>query len=172
MGWTAPRTWVTGEVVSKTIMDTHLRDNLNYLLASRPTTTKHAAFTAYAAANTSFADVDAAAAFITHVTESGRVLIIVSVSVLSATNSAGPNWGALDLIADSPSARMGDTTYGLITVPNASAVAAASFVGIATGLTIGSRTFKLQARSQGSANVNVGAGGTGQAIFHAVAMDI
>lgn len=28
MAWTAPRTWTTNEVVTKTIMDTHVRDNL------------------------------------------------------------------------------------------------------------------------------------------------
>jgi hypothetical protein len=31
MGWTAPRTWSVGEVVTKAIMDTHVRDNLRYL---------------------------------------------------------------------------------------------------------------------------------------------
>jgi hypothetical protein len=31
MAWTAPRTWVSGEVLSKTNLDTHVRDNLNYL---------------------------------------------------------------------------------------------------------------------------------------------
>ena len=31
MAWTTPRTWTTGEVVTKTIMDTHVRDNLNAL---------------------------------------------------------------------------------------------------------------------------------------------
>lgn len=31
MSWTTPRTWVTGEVLSKTNLDTHVRDNLNYL---------------------------------------------------------------------------------------------------------------------------------------------
>lgn len=30
--WTAPRTWVTGEVVTSTIMNTHIRDNFNALL--------------------------------------------------------------------------------------------------------------------------------------------
>ena len=29
MAWTTPRTWTTGEVVTKTIMDTHVRDNFN-----------------------------------------------------------------------------------------------------------------------------------------------
>jgi len=31
MAWTTPRTWVSGETVSATLMNEHLRDNLNYL---------------------------------------------------------------------------------------------------------------------------------------------
>jgi hypothetical protein len=31
MAWTTPRTWTTGELVTKTIMDTHVRDNFNWL---------------------------------------------------------------------------------------------------------------------------------------------
>ena len=31
MAWTAPRTWTDGELVTKAIMDPHVRDNLNYL---------------------------------------------------------------------------------------------------------------------------------------------
>jgi hypothetical protein len=31
MAWTTPRTWTNGEVVTKTIQDTHIRDNLNWL---------------------------------------------------------------------------------------------------------------------------------------------
>lgn len=31
MGWTAPRTWVTAEVVTAALMNTHVRDNLRYL---------------------------------------------------------------------------------------------------------------------------------------------
>lgn len=31
MGWTTPRTWVSGEVVTDTLLNTHLRDNLNAL---------------------------------------------------------------------------------------------------------------------------------------------
>lgn len=29
--WTSPRTWVTGEVVTASVMNTHVRDNLAYL---------------------------------------------------------------------------------------------------------------------------------------------
>lgn len=32
MAWTAPRTWNTGELVTKTIMDTHIRDNFNAIV--------------------------------------------------------------------------------------------------------------------------------------------
>jgi len=31
MAWTTPRTWVTGEVVTASIMNTHIRDNLRYI---------------------------------------------------------------------------------------------------------------------------------------------
>lgn len=31
MAWTAPRTWVTGELVTASIMNTHIRDNQLYL---------------------------------------------------------------------------------------------------------------------------------------------
>jgi hypothetical protein len=31
MAWTAPRTWTTGELVTAAFMNTHVRDNLNYL---------------------------------------------------------------------------------------------------------------------------------------------
>jgi hypothetical protein len=31
MAWTAPRTWVSGEVVTAPLLNTHLRDNLNFI---------------------------------------------------------------------------------------------------------------------------------------------
>lgn len=34
MAWTTPRTWVTGETVTSTIMNTHVRDNLDYLYSN------------------------------------------------------------------------------------------------------------------------------------------
>ena len=32
MAWTAPRTWVTDELVTSSLMNTHLRDNMNAML--------------------------------------------------------------------------------------------------------------------------------------------
>jgi hypothetical protein len=34
MTWTTPRTWVAGETVTAAIMNTHIRDNLNYVYAT------------------------------------------------------------------------------------------------------------------------------------------
>jgi hypothetical protein len=51
MAWTTPRTWVAGEVVTDTIMNAHVRDNLAFLKAF---TTNAQTSTAY-----TFAFVDA-----------------------------------------------------------------------------------------------------------------
>jgi hypothetical protein len=34
MAWTTPRTWVDGEVVTATIMNTHVKDEFDYLKAN------------------------------------------------------------------------------------------------------------------------------------------
>lgn len=34
MSWTTPRTWVASEVVTAAMLNTHIRDNLNYLFSS------------------------------------------------------------------------------------------------------------------------------------------
>lgn len=35
MAWTTPRTWVVSEIVSASVMNTHIRDNLNVLSGHR-----------------------------------------------------------------------------------------------------------------------------------------
>lgn len=39
MAWTTPRTWVDGETVSQSEMNTHVRDNLDYLKSTTDTLT-------------------------------------------------------------------------------------------------------------------------------------
>ena len=36
MAWTSPRTWVTSELVTAALMNTHVRDNLTFLLTNLP----------------------------------------------------------------------------------------------------------------------------------------
>jgi hypothetical protein len=36
MAWTAPRTWVTGELVTAALLNTHLKDNLNAIVPVGP----------------------------------------------------------------------------------------------------------------------------------------
>ena len=39
MAWTSPRTWVTAELVTAALLNTHVRDNLTYLLTNVPNLT-------------------------------------------------------------------------------------------------------------------------------------
>lgn len=60
MAWSAPRTWSVGEVVTASIMNTHVRDNLSYLKGGAGTVTIDAdyAITRSAAGSTVGAYVD------------------------------------------------------------------------------------------------------------------
>ena len=64
MAWSTPRTWTTGEIVTKTIMDTHVRDNLNAVYSSLGSSSTHSASTLSATVhpNTSFCNVAPTAA--------------------------------------------------------------------------------------------------------------
>jgi len=59
MSWTAPRTWVTGELVTATLMNTHLRDNL---LETAPAKVTTAGDIVYASAANALARLAIAAA--------------------------------------------------------------------------------------------------------------
>lgn len=43
MAWTVPRTWVAGELVTAAMMNTHIRDNMNFLFAQAKISTYAAA---------------------------------------------------------------------------------------------------------------------------------
>lgn len=56
MAWTTPRTWSTGEVVTSTIMNTHVRDNLTDL-DRRTTSTAATVSTSQTTTSTSYTDL-------------------------------------------------------------------------------------------------------------------
>jgi len=84
MAWTSPRTWVTGEVVTAAIMNTHVRDNLN-ATAPAVVTTKGDSVWATAA--------NALARLGVHATN-GAVL------VANSACNAGVNWTACGVISN------------------------------------------------------------------------
>ena len=55
--WTTPRTWVADEVVTAALLNTHLRDNLDYI-KTRPQEYTKANTTLFSGSATSFTDVD------------------------------------------------------------------------------------------------------------------
>jgi hypothetical protein len=143
MAWTTPITWATNQLVAASDMNNNVRDNANYLFNGRPQTTKKTAFSTLSTSSTTFVDVDATNLIITHIAGSGRVLLLWTVPVL--TPAVGTANASLDIIMDSTT-RIGDATYGLTIVPPQFRTSC-TVIGLVTGVSVGSHTFKLQVRA-------------------------
>jgi hypothetical protein len=160
MAWTTPRTWATGELVTKTIMDTHIRDNLNAL--KDPPSDEYAVHETsdYYTTSGSFVDVYSYAS-VTITTTGGDVLIVFFGVLKNATAGARVY---LDVEIDGSSLLGGDD--GLLCVvpkPITSASDTAPFclVFLATGIDAGEHTFVPQWKvSGGTAYMYAGAGTT------------
>lgn len=117
--WTQPRTWTTGEIVTAAHLNTHLRDNLEYLAQQENTALNHFTCTsssAYSTTSSSFADVDATELAGTLTTRGGPLLIGVAGAWKSST--AG-NDGCIDLTVNGT--RIGHVTYGITLMQSAAA---------------------------------------------------
>lgn len=141
MPWTTPQTWTPGQVVAASDLNSNIRDNSLYLFAGRPLGYVQRTGSAdYAISSTTFADVDAANLILTLTISSGRVLCIASGGLLNPVSSAL----ALDFIADSTTRAGGVSGVLLSQFSNTGQVYTA--VGVFSGLSAGSHTFKLQSR--------------------------
>jgi hypothetical protein len=148
--WTTPKTWSTGEALSASDMNTHIRDNLGALKAP-PT----AAYTCdevgdYATTQTTFVDVDVSNLALTITTTGGDVMVGFHGHIYA-------NGGICNLDVTVDGAReAGDDG---ITAVHAAFREAVSFVRLITDLDAGSHTFKLQWKvSAGTATLYAGAG--------------
>lgn len=74
MAWTSPKTWAS-EPLTSTDMNTHIRDNLNYLHSGRPSAQYIRDATNYTTTSTSYVDVDAANMSLTITTTGGDVRV-------------------------------------------------------------------------------------------------
>ena len=162
--WTLPRTWATGEIVTAAQLNTHLRDNLEYLKLREDTALNHFACssaTAYTTTSSSFTDVDAAGLAGTLVTTGGPVLI----GVASAWKSSGTG---IDVCLDVTinGARIGHATYGVTFMQS---IAANTYLPVAwtqvRPLAAGTYTLKLQWRTSSG---TLSMGGISPAQFYAV----
>lgn len=132
MAWTTPKTW-TAALVTVDEMNTHVRDNLNWLkdpvtdivsLAGQLTTT-----------STNF--TDATGLTLTVTTLGGTVMV----GFFGVIVNSGGSWTNVDLAVDGT--RQGGTD-GLVTQATASNVETVAFVTLVEGLAAGSHTFKIQ----------------------------
>jgi hypothetical protein len=152
-GWTTPTTWNPGQVVSATDLNTHLRDNLNYLVSGFPMSmvVRNNAGN-YTTTSTTFVDVDATNLIITITLQSGRAIIYAQCMCLG--DAAAGDGMEIDIIVDSTT-RAGNATHGLFRVARTLRSHAAVFA-VFTGLSVNaSHTFKLQFRTVGAGTATI-----------------
>lgn len=144
--WTLPRTWATGEIVTAAQLNTHLRDNLEYLKQRDETPHNHftcSSSTPYTTTSTAFADVDAAGLSGTLITTGGPLLI----GIAGSWKSSGTG---IDVCLDVSinGARIGHATYGVTFMQS---IAANTYLPVAwsqvRALAAGTYALKLQWRT-------------------------
>lgn len=117
--WTQPRTWTTGEIVTAAHLNSHLRDNLEYLALRQNTALNHFTCTsssAYSTTSSSFADVDASALAGTVTTLGGPLLIGMAGTWKSSAASTDV---CLDVLING--VRIGHVSYGVTFMQSAAA---------------------------------------------------
>jgi hypothetical protein len=104
--WTAPKNWNVGELLIASDLNTHLRDNLEWL-KSRPFNNVTIASTN--TTSTSFVQMTGSSVSLS--TVGGNVMIVFLGTV---NNSGAGNTSSFDLAIDGT--RQGDASFGLVTV--------------------------------------------------------
>jgi hypothetical protein len=136
--YTAPRTWTTGEIVTASIMNTHVRDNLDYLKARPVVRVSDLDGTVSSTTSASFVDITGATVNIT-TSGSSRLLILASGS------GAFPNANTSYITALVDGTNQGDATWGFIAGTVATAPIPWAFVHLTTAAVAdGVHTVKLQ----------------------------
>jgi hypothetical protein len=141
MGWTAPRTWVTGEIPTGSMLNTHLRDDLTALQAQSAVVA-----TSQTSASLSYTDLATTGPALTLVT--GTQVLITCGSDMAANGTAA--------IYMSP-AVSGATTLAPVDATAVVAFSAnvlnffqLSYQSLFTGLTAGTNTFTSKYKVTGN----------------------
>lgn len=85
MAWTAPRTWVVGELVTAALFNTHLRDNVTFLGAARIATVQAAQTTT----STSYTDLTTSGPAVSPPITGTSGIVFLSAQIL---NTGGFSW--------------------------------------------------------------------------------
>jgi hypothetical protein len=150
MAWTSPRTWSTGELVTASIMNTHVRDNLNAL----KTPPKGKVTLTGNVSTTSTSEVDLTGATTTFTTAGGAVMVFFTCTLSVAQGPVDEsaqmyiNIDGVDVFSQRVRLASGGSVadYKPCTMTFASA-----------SLSAGSHTVKIRWKSIGGAQVTVAA---------------
>ena len=146
--WTAPRTWTTGELVTKTIMDAHVRDNLDFLKtpANSGIITTASDFTTTSA---SFTDVTWATTTFTNY--GGGFLVLFQATLSNSSLGAITNF---DLMVDG-AALGGSSGIGAVVQSVAAYAVYQTIMFKVAAASAGSHTIKLRVKtSTGTLTIN------------------
>lgn len=144
MGWTTPKTWAAGSVISATEMNTHVRDNEKYL---------HAEFPFQSVCSIGTADwATGGTAWINAGTTLGMTLYGGRASVFASVQTSAVAGGtvALNLVANGTVYATGAGTIDLYKAQT-TGVHDVTVMSVFTGLPVGSNTFQLVVRNAGTA---------------------
>jgi hypothetical protein len=143
---TTPRTWTTGEIVTAALLNTHLRDNLDWLFGRPQANESDFDGTFSSTSSSSFTDTGANADI---TTTGGRVMVVVFGSTLVASSSTT---GYLTLYEDG--VNKGDATLGMQTVFGNGIPCVFAIIYITpTAPTAAAHSWKLYARSSNNTNL-------------------
>lgn len=165
--WSSPRTWSAGELVTASLFNTHLRDQLNALKA--PPTDYYNVDEAsnYTTTSTSFTDVDATDLALSITTTGGDILVMFSGSY-NVNNTIGRLFLEIDLDGSAQATNDGALAYygnGITNIDGA--ILPISFQRWLFGVSAGAHVIKLQWKVSSGHTATLYAGaGTSNADIH------
>jgi hypothetical protein len=159
MAWTTPKTWTVRELVTASMMNTHVRDNLNFLLSGRAKQTiKRDNGATYTTTSTSFVDIDGTNLKVDLTTAGGAVLVGFAGTITASAVAVA----SFDIDIDGT--RYASAGLDGVFAQNVKAeYEAINLAVLVTGLSAGAHTFKIQWRiTTGNLYLESGNGTSGQ----------
>lgn len=144
MSWTAPRTWVTGEVVTAALLNTHIRDN-QIDLDRRTSPIGAVVATSQTTTSTTYTDLATAGPAVTvTIGSTGKALVSLHSAIANATSGLASVYGFA--VSGASTVAASDTTAIGFTSPVANGGIRCGTIINVTGLTPGSTTFTAKYR--------------------------
>ncbi len=138
MTFTTPKTWVTGEPLTASDLNTYVRDNQDALKSPPADINNVDKGSNITTTSTSFVDVDATEFSVTITTTGGRVMIIACFSIAKSSSNV-----YFRTVTDGSADQADDGIYA-VKLNGSSDIVPVALVFWKEGLSAGSHTFKLQ----------------------------